>query len=463
MTRTPRRLLRAGPARFLLLLALAGLLPSAASGARTVVSIVNDRWFIDGQRTYPGAPAQGLLLNVRMVNATFEDARPASQWPARLPASFDPDANTRAFLEKLSAYRDSGVRAITLNLQGGSPGYEGAHNSAFEADGSLRPAYMERIHSVLAACDELGVAVILGCFYQRQHGEAPTHLERALAGREAIRAAVRNTALWLRETGFRHVLLEIANEYPHHGFSRWRDGEWLRTPSAQIELMNLARLTHPGLLVSTSGLGNGTIPPSIGEAADFLLVHLNNTGLDDIAARLTALKTAHPGKPIVVNEDAKTGAAGARAAEIAVGAGASWGYMGAEVNQYAPFEFRGPADDPAVYATLAALSGRAGPRLASGPLISVVIAHPTDGQAFPAGTSIEIAAALTQPVDQPVRRLRFFAGDTELGTVSSAPWTVAWRNLPAGRHRLRVEAVSRTNAIIATAFADVTVGEATAP
>ncbi len=439
------------------------LAPLIASAARTTVSMVEDRWFIDGVRTYPGAPAQGLLLNVRMVNATFEDARPASEWPEALPSSFDPDANTRAFIARLPEYRENGVRAITLNLQGGSPGYEGAHNSAFEADGSLRSATMERVRSVISACDELGMAVILGCFYQRQHGEAPTLLDRALSGRDAVRAAVRNAATWIRESGFRNVLLEIANEYPHHGFSRWRDGEWLRTPSAQIELMNLARLTHPGLLVSTSGLGNGTVPPSIGEAADFLLVHLNNTGLDDVAARLGALKSAHPKKPIVVNEDAKTGPAGARSAELCVGAGVSWGYMGAAVNQYAPFEFRGAADDPAVYAALASLSGRAGPRLASGPLISVVIAHPADGQAFPAGASIEIAASLAQPVDQPVRRLRFFVGDAELGTVSSAPWTVAWRDLPAGRHRLRVEAISRTNAIIATAFADVTVGESSAP
>jgi len=56
---------------------------------RTSVSLVDGRWHINGAVTYPGTPAEGLLMNVRTVNATFEDAN-------RL--DFDPDANTRDFL-----------------------------------------------------------------------------------------------------------------------------------------------------------------------------------------------------------------------------------------------------------------------------------------------------------------------------------------------------------------------------
>jgi hypothetical protein len=76
--------------------------------------------------TYPGAKAEGLLMNVRMVNATFED---------RNRDDFDPDANTAAFLAVMPEYVEAGVRAFTFNLQGGMPGYEGALNSAFEPDG----------------------------------------------------------------------------------------------------------------------------------------------------------------------------------------------------------------------------------------------------------------------------------------------------------------------------------------
>src|SRR5690606_39949205 len=100
---------------------------------QTRVAIDGTRWAINGEVTYAGAPAEGLLLNVRMVNATFED---------RNKPGFDPDANTAAFLKALPEYVEHGVKAFTLCLQGGMPGYEGADNSAFTANGSLRPEYM---------------------------------------------------------------------------------------------------------------------------------------------------------------------------------------------------------------------------------------------------------------------------------------------------------------------------------
>ena len=62
------------------------------------------------------------------------------------------------------------------------------------------------------------------------------------------------------------------------------------------------------------------------------------------------------GKPIVCNEDAKVGEAGAKAAEVCVANGASWGLMAEKVNQHYPFAFRGAADDEAVYAALKALT-----------------------------------------------------------------------------------------------------------
>src|SRR4030095_12177188 len=111
-------------------------------------------------------------MNTRMVNATFED---------RQRADFDADANTTAFIARIPEYSAQGVRAFTLNLQGGMPGYEGAINSAFESDGALRAPYLARVQRVIEACDRHGVAVILGCFYQRQ--------DQVLRDADAVRAA----------------------------------------------------------------------------------------------------------------------------------------------------------------------------------------------------------------------------------------------------------------------------------
>jgi hypothetical protein len=429
--------------RRLLLCTVSMALTSAAPG-RTHVALVEGRWHIDGAVTFPGTPAEGLLPNVRMVNAVFEDDRPRSQWPATLPADFDPDANTAAFLARLPDYRAHGVRAFTISLQGGHAGYEGPHNSAFESDGTLRPDYLARVRRVIAACDEAGMVVILSCFYQRQHGLAPTHLPRALHGREALRRAVAAVATWVREEGWGNVLLEIANEYAHSGFGRWVDGDWLRTPAAQVELIELARSLHPRLLIATSGMGDGRIAETIGTAADFVTLHFNNTPLDRYAERIAAAQAAFPGKPIVVNEDNKTGAAGALAGETALRAGASWGYMGSAVNQYAPFEFRGAGDDPAVYAMFAALTGAQPTPPAidgAGLVAAVVLARPGDGESFPVGVAIDLEAAVAVPLERGIAAVRFVAGGRVLGEAVRPPWRWQWADVPAGRHDLTARVV----------------------
>lgn len=55
------------------------LLATASAGAeKTRISIADGQWRLNGGVTYPGTPAEGLLMNVRMVNAVFEDKHGAS-------------------------------------------------------------------------------------------------------------------------------------------------------------------------------------------------------------------------------------------------------------------------------------------------------------------------------------------------------------------------------------------------
>ena len=137
---------------------------------RTEASIMNGRWHINGQVTYPGAGVEGLLLNVRMVNATFED---------RTRPEFNAEANSDELIAQIPDYLAHGVRAFTLNLQGGMPGYEGAVNSAFHADGSLRDSYMARVRRVIEACDRLGAVVILGCYGRTRRSKTRTQFAPA--------------------------------------------------------------------------------------------------------------------------------------------------------------------------------------------------------------------------------------------------------------------------------------------
>jgi len=305
------------------------------AGRATTVSIVNGRWHLNGTVTYPGTPAEGLLMNVRMVNAVFED---------RKRPDFDAEANADEFIRQIPDYVSHGVRAFSLCLQGGMPGYEGAENSAFNPEGTLRDGYLARVRRVIEACDRHGAAVILGCYYQRQ--------DQVLKDDAALRAGVVNVARWVTASGFTNVTLEIANEFGHRGF----DHQILKTPAGVAGLVTLAKQTAPRVLVSASSGGDSRLPDDVIRASDYLLIHLNNRRLDDktIPERLAALKKH--GKPVVCNEDAKVGADGAKIAELCIGQGVSWGYMSEKVNQHFPFTFRGAADDPPVYAAIKRLT-----------------------------------------------------------------------------------------------------------
>jgi hypothetical protein len=293
---------------------------------------------------------EGLLLNVRMVNAVFEDLnRP----------EIEAQEITQRFVERLPEYAAAGVRAISLNLQGGYPGYKEypeagdparrkpVRNSAYEADGSLRPGYLARVQQVIEACDRLGVAVILGCY--------DLHQAAVLQDEAAVRNGVRQAARWVRGRGYTNVALEIANEFGQEGWAH----ECLRSPAGVAELVRLAQRAAPGLLVSASRQAELEVEApaaAVWAASDFILAHMSRISLADYPARLASLKGY--GKPVVVSEDHKLGAEGVWAAMACAAAGCSWGLTVREVNQYhPPFRFEGTKDAPGVYAELKRLAG----------------------------------------------------------------------------------------------------------
>ncbi|MBP7141939.1 MAG: hypothetical protein KBA71_08530 [Opitutaceae bacterium] len=297
----------------------------------TDISLKDGRWFINGRVTNPDSAAEGLLMNVRMVNATFEDlGRP----------DFDAEANTNAFLAHLSEYSASGVNAFTFCLQGGNPEYEGAINSAFAADGSLRTGYMRRIEQVIRACDDQGIAVILSYFYQRQI--------KRLENEAAIRAGVENATRWIVEHGFKHVLVEVANEHAHGGF---KTAPVIQTASGQANLLRLVKHIAPHLLVTASGYSSGRVSTVVADACDFLSPHWNLAKLEDIPSRIEMLRRF--GKPLVCNEALRqTDRELLAALRTSVAHGCSYGLMAKDINQTYPFRFLGIADSPAFYAAL---------------------------------------------------------------------------------------------------------------
>ena len=190
-------------------------LQAADKKRHTTVMIRGDQFFINGQPTYAervwrGSRIEGLLLNSRMVQGIFDDLNPetASRWNYPDTGRWDPDRNTREFIEAMPQWRRHGLLCVVLNLQGGSPeGYSPTqpwHNSAIRPDGSLRADYMRRLEQIIDRADELGMVVMTGLFYFGQ--------DQRLQDESAVKRAVTNMVGWVADRGYRNVLIEIANE-----------------------------------------------------------------------------------------------------------------------------------------------------------------------------------------------------------------------------------------------------------
>lgn len=287
-----------------LLIALLLAEPVAAQSPRhTSVRIVGDKFHINGEPTYKGRiwngkSLEGLLLNSRMVQATFDDRNPETRdrWAYPDTQTWDADRNTREFIAAMPEWRRQGLLAITVNLQGGSPqGYskdQPWHNSAYNADGSLDPAYLQRMGLVLDKADELGMVVILGLFYFGQ--------DERLADEAAVQRGVDHALDWLQTRGDRHVLVEINNEcnvkYDHA----------ILKPNRVHELINRAK-RHPGMFYAGTSYGGGKVPEeSVVRASDFLLLHGNGVSKPERIAEMVRQARQVPGyrpMPILFNED----------------------------------------------------------------------------------------------------------------------------------------------------------------
>ena len=321
-----RALLKTVPA------ALAAALPYQASARRTTVGIREDAFVIDGRPTYQGRTwralkIEGLLMNSRMVQGTFDDLNPDTRgmWAYPDTKRWDAERNTREFVAAMPAWRAHGLLGFTINLQGGSPqGYsqdQPWHNNAFRADGSLRPDYLSRLEPILDRADSLGMVPIVGLFYFGQ--------DQRLDDEEAVRRGVRETITWLLKKGYRNLLIEIANECDNRKYE-----QALIKPDRVHELIELAKsitLNGHRFPVSVSYNGGSIPTPNVAATADYLLLHGNGVHDPDGIARMVQRTRAVEGYrrvPILFNEDDHFDFDKPRNNfTAAVGEYASWGYF----------------------------------------------------------------------------------------------------------------------------------------
>lgn len=296
----------------------------------TTVSFQGEKICIDGKPTYAGRffegrPVEGLLFNVRAVQATFDDANPGTRplWNYPDTGCWDPERNVTEFMAALPQWKAHGVLGFTLNFQGGGGRYlpevyDTYINNGFTNHGEIKPDYLNRISRVLNCADELGMVVILGMFYWKQ--------TLKMEGAKAAWAAVENALTFLRSTGHKNVMIELANETDiHFGMADF-------TMEGAPKMLDHFKNRFPEFLISTSYVvghllkEDKPVPDEFIRACDFIMPHGNWVRPNQLGPALEALKNSpayeRAPKPVIINEDST----GIPNLDAAFQRYVSWGY-----------------------------------------------------------------------------------------------------------------------------------------
>jgi hypothetical protein len=113
-------------------------------------------------------------------------------------------------------------------------------------DGSLNPVYRDRMQRILRATEENDMLMIVGCLYW---GTSRAKEELSQWTQQDANTAIANTAAWLGEHNFKHVILDPDNE-----------GMAVRQMKWSVESMiAAAKAANPDLLVANNTKQN---PPN---------------------------------------------------------------------------------------------------------------------------------------------------------------------------------------------------------
>lgn len=454
----------------------------ACAHGQTVVGIHGSQFTINGNPTYTpasGFPSadpnlQGTLLNVRAVQAIFDDVNYPNGGSRTNPYTsntmgkifwdypdgpWDPERNLREFLAALPEWRRAGVLAFTVNLQGGGPpdGNYGERetlqpqfNSGFDPYGNLRPAYASRLQRVIEEADKLGMVVIVGFFYQGSN-------ERILADPEDryAKEAVRQASLFLKNLPHRNILIEIANETNPQSYKHP-----IMQPDGILDAVLLAQKTvEHQIPISMSWVGGvmrrGSRADLAMRAVDYVMFHTNGQTPESVHDSIQAMRRwTEYDRPVLINEDGVSTFNLQAAVQEHVG----WGYYDNGLGDYRD-GFQAPPVDWKIdsnvkwvfFEQVARLTGSpapARPKYEDNTLPKITVFGLKPGQVLKGRNWIEAIITDNDP-RWPIKRIEFFIDDKPYNYRLKAPYYLGgqewWEALdvPAGPHILRVVAFDR--------------------
>ena len=311
-----------------------------------VRSSTRDTWRL----TYSGrayrSQARGKLMALGLTQALFDDELSSEE-------HFDPDGNTDQVIEALDLYREHGVLAISVSLQGDNPEHgsdinntlrrhrqAGSHGplvSAFRSDGFLKQGWLRRLRRLVEEADRRGMFV---CLIYFQPGQ-----DDIFDSPNAIVAATRNITDWLIGSDFRNVIIDIANEWDVEEYS-WDHGRFIpENIDRLIEIVrdrfNTADYTLP---IGASGSSRMSYPDSLAQACDLVLIHGNGMTLGEKIRRLREFQGTS--RAVWMTEDDnghETTVANLSREKASADAvfqeGGGWGYLPRKQTQRFPFHY----------------------------------------------------------------------------------------------------------------------------
>jgi hypothetical protein len=145
------------------------------------------------------------------------------------------DVTTNDLIDALDLYQAYGVNTVSVFLMGSRFG----DVKGYLPDGSLNPVYRDRLERLLKATDARGFVTIVGCLYW-----STSRAKEDLAAwtQNDAERAIGNTARWLADREFTHVILDPDNE-----------GMAVRAEGWQVaSLIDAAKQANPSLLVANN-------------------------------------------------------------------------------------------------------------------------------------------------------------------------------------------------------------------
>lgn len=149
--------------------------------------------------------SSGYVFSVK-GNQTFLNGNEFQVIGLRVSNSLYSEGTTQDLIAHLDLYTSYGVNTVSVFLMGSRFGDIKGYN----VDATLNPVYEDRLKRIIAACDERGMVVLVGCLYWSDYGGSKAKWDEW--SQKEANLAIANTIRFLDENDFKNVFVDPDNE-----------------------------------------------------------------------------------------------------------------------------------------------------------------------------------------------------------------------------------------------------------